>query len=522
MKLPFRLLLLFAVLFGNSLTAQNTFYANYDPSPGNQVYFGGFKEIIPTPDNGYAVLSGTYEKVVAKLNANMEVEWAFRFAAPGLQTTFGVYDMTISNDGKIVVLGYGGAGNDYAFLTKMNLDGSVVWNKKIGSDYASCGFHLIGKQILNAYDNGFLMLGSTSDGNSMVLRLDTDGQEVWSKVYDNANETNTSRINNGVQSGNNTYMLQASMRSYSFLKIDDSGNLLSHTHHDDSRNATYPEIITEGPNGNYFSVAQTRDVTNNDRRQLLTKIDANGALTWSKEISVDSTLDMYQPYSLFFLPNNELVILGYFTPQGSSGRMTQVSRWDVNGNHIETTVGWDGGYEYVYGGSYINGSIYLMGISLADRNMIAKVDLNGNGMCNNQTVNMSTLDLTASIASPNDQLTVSYMPTNITDLTWSILPYTYTRNVVCGSTVVGTSPESPSNWTVYPQPAAQDFYLEHPVMQNGQVSLLDLSGRLLWQSALDANATETRIPRGHWAAGMYVLRMQGDDGSVHAERVVLR
>jgi|GEM_PF-6627313 len=512
---------LFLLFISQASQAQSTFYANYDPSPGNQVYFGGFQRILATPDNGFAALSGTYEKVIAKLNANMEVEWAFRFDAPGTQTTFGVYDMTISNDGKIMVLGYGGAGNDYAFLAKLNLDGTLAWNKKVSSDYNSCGFHLVGKQILNAYDNGFLMLGSTSDGHSMALRLDEDGDEVWSRVYDNTADPNSSRINNGLKIGNNSFLLQSTMRSYSYLTIDANGNLLQETHYDDGRSSTYPKILAEGPNGDYFSVGLTRDSSGAPRRQLLNKINASGGLIWSKQIEVDSTLDMYEPYALFALPNNEIVLLGYFTPQSGGGRMTQFSRWDVNGNHLGTVVGWDAGTEYLYGGSYINGSIYLAGISLADRNMIARVDLNGNGICNTQSVGMNTVDLSQNVLVTSDQIVVTNMPTDISDLTWSLVPYSYSRNVVCGSTMVSAESSLETPWNVYPQPATGDFFVEHPSVQEGAVELLDLSGRVVWQGILNAHNSQTRIPRGQWADGMYLLRMQSKD-RVETRRVVLR
>ena len=109
MKLLLSAIAIFFAAQFQFLSAQ-TFYANYDPSPGNQVYFGGFQRLLPTSDNGFVAMSGVYERVVAKLNANMEVEWAYLFDTPGSQTNYGLYDITISNDNKILVLGFGGGG----------------------------------------------------------------------------------------------------------------------------------------------------------------------------------------------------------------------------------------------------------------------------------------------------------------------------------------------------------------------------------------------------------------------------
>lgn len=521
MKLICRLFFLFGLLAGTTLSAQNTFYITYDPSPGNQVYFGGFQRILPTPDNGFIALSGVYERVVAKLNANMEIEWSYKFDLPGTQTTYGLYDMTISNDNKILILGFGGAGDDRSFMAKLELDGTLIWKKDIRSNHSICGFYLNGKQILNAYDNGFLILGGTSEGKSMVLRMDMNGDAVWAKVYDDVDDTGTARFNYGVHDGNNAYMLQASMRSVSFVTMDDNGNITSKVHHDDGRSATYPKVLTRAGNGDYYSVGQTRDTVNNERRHILSRVNSAGTLIWTKEVDIDSTFEMYEPYAIDMLPSNEVVVVGYVTRPGSAGRRTQVSRFDVSGNHLGTILGWNGGYEYLYGGTLHQGNLYLAGISLAERNMIAKVDLTGAGMCNGGSVGMTTMDLTPSITFPNDQVTVANMPTSISDASWDLVPYTYTRTVVCGSTTVGTTPETADNWKVYPQPAQDYFRLEHPVISEGQITLMDLSGRLIWEKQLNTNTQETEIGRGSLPAGVYLFRAQGD-GQVFTQRVVLQ
>ena len=520
MKNLFLLLVCGLAFFGGQLNAQ-TFYANFDPSPGNQVYFGGFQRILPTSDNGYVAISGTYEKVIAKFDANMEIVWCYKFDMPGTQTTFGLYDLTISHDDKILVLGFGGSGDAISFVAKMNLDGSVIWKKDVRSHYQSCGFYLNGKQIMNAYDNGFFIVGGTSEGKSMLLRMDENGDAVWAKVYDDVDETRTARFNYGVQDGATTYTFQSSMRSLSLFKIDDSGNILSKIHHDDGRDPTYPKYLAKASNGDFFSLGYTRDTVMNDRRQVLIKTNSSGAMLWAIEINADSTKEMYEPYGLYILPNDELAILGYFSNAVGIGRQTQVSRYDFSGNHLGTNIGWDAGSEYIYGGNLIGGDLFLAGISLYDRNFIAKVDLGGTGMCNSASQVMSEMSITSTFSTPNDQVTVNTMPTSVSDATWDLLPYTYVRTVRCGSTMVANEEEIKESWSASPQPAQGALTLHHPSVQVGSVSLNDLSGRELWRGSLTPNSTETQIPSLNLAAGLYLLKAEGD-GLVHTQRILIQ
>jgi hypothetical protein len=505
-------LVAFLFLLPESMEGQ-TFYAHFDPAPGGPTYFGGFQRILPTPDSGFVALSGTYERTIAKFDAEMNLEWAKRFDTPGGQTHFGVYDMTISHDEKILVLGFGGGTAALSFVVKMELDGTVIWKKDIASDYLSCGYYLNGKQIMNAHDNGFFVVGGTSDGKSMLLRMDASGNAVWAKVFNDLDDTFSQRFNFGLLETNNAYFLQSTMSTLTYVTIQDNGIVTSRIHHSNGWVNTYPKLLMKASSGDYYAVGLAYEPSFNTKHQLLAKMNSSAGLEWVKLLSPDTALVMYEPYGLVELPNGQISVQGYVSTQGGAGSKTQISRFDPSGNHLETKIGWNSGVEKIYGASIHNGDLYLAGYSSSgDKNFLARVDGTGEGICNSQTIPMLTSDITNTFSVANDSVTEAFMPTTITNSTWEVVPHSFIRTVDCGNTLLAVEPSSMDpDYRVVPQPSSGRFTIHHPAATDGTWKLTALDGKVVARGGITPGATATAIQEQGLPAGLYWMELQRED-----------
>lgn len=489
------------------------FYANYDPSPGNSVYFGGFQEILPSGDGGFIALAGPYEKVLAKFDAQMELVWAQKFNLPGAQFDYALTDLAMTADDKILVMGYYfGTGPNLSVVAKFELDGTLVWKKDVESLYASCGFHLIGANLLPAPDNGFYMFGSTSHERSMVLRFDANGDAIWGRVVHDWNDTFSQRFQAGALVNANSLMLLSNMSTISWFELDANGNFGNRKIHDMGKMNTGPSRMLKATNGDFFSYGITFDTVTWVMSHQMARFTPSGDLVWAKDIEASAGYKMEEPHAFFQSPNGELVAMGCVSFSSGSGRRLMVSRYDLAGNHLGTSLGWDGGYERIYGGMAWNGSLYLAGVSITSRNFLARLDLVGSGFCNADSTVFTLTDVTPSFVLATDSITVEVMPTLVTPATWDLSPYTYTRTVLCGNPMLeAMESEAAAEWMVAPQPSSGEFELYHPSVTEGSWQLYDLQGAVKLKGGLNAHGTHTRIGQDGLIAGMYLLDIEAGD-----------
>ncbi len=95
------------------------------------------------------------------------------------------YDVIQIPDG-YVITGYDYVnGDDYqAYICKVDENGNIVWETPWGNENRDEG------RIIKAVEDGFLVAGTTNDGStthSFLLKLNSDGDTIWSKKYGGIN-----------------------------------------------------------------------------------------------------------------------------------------------------------------------------------------------------------------------------------------------------------------------------------------------------------------------------------------------
>lgn len=190
---------------------------------------------------------------IVKLNSEGDTLWTKCYGGSGhdiaqaiTETTDNmlvVAGITTSNDGD--VSGHQGMGYDY-WIIKLNMDGDIIWKKCYGGndgDYAN--------SIQQTTDGGYIVAGSTTSNDGdvsgnhggfdyWILKLDSDGDTLWTKCYggsgdDLANSIQQTTDSGFIVAGRTTSsdgdvwgsdIINDSIYDYWILKLNSDGDIL--------------------------------------------------------------------------------------------------------------------------------------------------------------------------------------------------------------------------------------------------------------------------------------------------------
>lgn len=203
--------------------------------------------IKQTSDKGYIIAGNTSKSIdtqaivypdllLAKISENGEVIWTKNF---GGSTFDGAKSVEITDDQGFIVMGSANSNgfDEYnPYLIRTNALGDTTWTKTL----PSCGIGSRGPDDFHTTsDGGYIIAGTTFGwnegewGHVYVLKLDSNGDKTWSKVYKNYNDMSDVRIKESRDGGyviaapNYRHTPERGYKSEILLtKIDHSGNVL--------------------------------------------------------------------------------------------------------------------------------------------------------------------------------------------------------------------------------------------------------------------------------------------------------
>ncbi len=147
-------------------------------------------DVLPTSDGGYIAVGMTTNNIfedtdvyIFKTNSLGDIEWTKSYggALPDFASC-----ILKANDGNYFVLGYSQSfgGGDYdTYLLKINTSGDTLWTKTYGS-YGNEQ----GREIVPTADDNYMIVGftnglATPDYNAYLTKINIDGDVIWSKEY---------------------------------------------------------------------------------------------------------------------------------------------------------------------------------------------------------------------------------------------------------------------------------------------------------------------------------------------------
>ena len=196
--------------------------------------------------------------------------------------------MHVLNDGSLIIGGNSnshGDGNRSFWLTKLSSDGDSLWSYFYGGEQAEWG-----AEVIPTSDGGFAMTGSSSsfgpgDADYWLLKVDENGDSLWSRAYGGPDRESTRSLNQTVDGG---YLIAGWTLSFGagtedmwLVRTDQNGDSLwSRTFGGESNDRCF--YATYGIDGNIYSIGDTRSYGQGDKDIWLVAADDNGDSLWSQ------------------------------------------------------------------------------------------------------------------------------------------------------------------------------------------------------------------------------------------------
>ena len=146
--------------------------------------------VLESSESGYIIIGNTISPLneskdilVLKTNQSGHVEWFNRYGSNEDQE--GHYILSLTNGGYIIC-GQSideNTGFNMLYLLKIDSDGSEVWEQTFGGNREDHGY-----SIIKSNDGSFLITGMTENsgdmsGDAWLLKVDLDGNEIWQQTY---------------------------------------------------------------------------------------------------------------------------------------------------------------------------------------------------------------------------------------------------------------------------------------------------------------------------------------------------
>lgn len=224
--LEFRIFLgffLFIFLSG-SLSAQSTFYKNYDYAGDD---FGNF--VIETSDGGFAIIgstnslgAGNYDVWLLKTDSSGDTLWTKTYG--GSDDDEG-YCLRETSDNGFIIAAYKTIPQHYrdGWIIKTDATGNIDWEYTFGTELNGES----ASSIINADNNSFIVSGNLNS-KSYVFKIDDEGNVFWEQTYFPAQSSSTSSIcqtSDGFAVAGSFQMVSAGNWFPNLFTIDTDGNL---------------------------------------------------------------------------------------------------------------------------------------------------------------------------------------------------------------------------------------------------------------------------------------------------------
>ncbi len=206
-------------------------------------------------------------------------------------------DDIVADPGAAGYAGFEGRSNIY--LAKVDADGNEIWSQTFGGDQ-----NILATSAALTPDGGFIILGhimyypETGD-DIYLLKVDADGNEVWSRTWDEGSMFGYSLI----ETSDGGYLIAGGidrtddptdpLADYLFIKVDADGNEVWLTTFGNPEMTDYGHLVIETSDGGFVAAGDlVTDLHSHDSDISVAKIDQDGEILWQKSIETN-THNMY-------------------------------------------------------------------------------------------------------------------------------------------------------------------------------------------------------------------------------------
>jgi Domain of unknown function (DUF4114)/Beta-propeller repeat len=305
---------------------------------------------------------GYSDAFVAKFDSNKNVLWAQKLG--GTLTDFG-FGITVDGAGNSYATGYfsgtatfgsttlTSAGNEDAFITKLDSSGNVLWAQKLGSTSSDFGLGITTDGAENIYVTGTLNVNpdvnnstSLSTSDTFISKLDKNGNFLGTKnlggisldsgfgiTNDKDGNTYVSGFFSGTATFDNITLTSAGNNDAFITKLDRSGNFLWAKKFGGISDDRGRGIIVDESGNAYFTgyfsdnatFGSTTFSSAGNADAFVAKLDNNGNTLWAKNLG---GTESDEGYGIVADEVGNIYVSGNFRGTGTFGNTTLTSAGD--------------------------------------------------------------------------------------------------------------------------------------------------------------------------------------------------
>ncbi|MBP9083571.1 MAG: T9SS type A sorting domain-containing protein [Bacteroidia bacterium] len=512
----FFLLTLISLIESNSqVTFQKTFLQN---SPGVQIEDG--IEVLLIDSFNDLVFAGNSEDLfmqtrissIYKSDINGTLNWLkYYFYYP---TSNGIRSIVILPDGNYLAAGnlYDSSGTDgSSYLMKLDTAGIILWSKLIPFSGRALYLEKLYLSEENIYCAGTVnnfTLGSLTD--NVMLKIDADGNVIWNRYLADTSEQRLFDITS-TYDGGCVFIGTTLVRNFPvntdlyFGKLDSLGNKLWTRQIALGGAEGTGSLIKETNEGGLLICSYTDSLGFGERDLLLIKTDENGNVLWSKLLG-SSNWD--NPTSMQINSDGDILISGTSIYSGNVASAFSI-KTDSIGNIVTSTLyGMNNSTRLNCSVQKENTNIFIGGYNYFPPNGIWELYLVKTDSLNRSgcfefpfTINDSTISMSSFeiVDSLNDA------GITLIDITMNVIDQTI--NVIdsnhCFTNLV---PEifTSNKLIIFPSPNNGNFVLVNDVSDVGEYEIYNSNGMIVYKNDFYKNNSQFSL--GFLSSGIYILR----------------
>ena len=291
------------------------------------------------------------------------VDWSRTYGAAGIDVGL---SMQRTKEGGYVIAGYTdsfSAGNYDVYLLKTDSDGNLIWNKTYGGAHSD-----LGHSVQETSDGGYVIAGYTrsfgnKDDDVYLVRVDSEGNELWSRTYGIQGATNNNERGHSVQQTNDGgYIIAGETNSSDrgekdlydvyIVKPDSEGNLIWNKTYGGDRSDEGHSVL-ETSDGGYVIAGETSSFGERATDVYLIKIDSEGNEIWSRTYG---DIEGYERgYSVQETSDGGYIVAGMSWPLEQQNPDFYLLKADSDGNELwsRSYTGPDSNWSWDWGRSVL-------------------------------------------------------------------------------------------------------------------------------------------------------------------------
>ena len=265
-------------------------------------------------------------------------------------TTDYLLNMVETRPNKILLMGWSyndtvevSGGSDLLFITVDTLGNEL--NRVVygggSTDYIHSGIVIneMGESLLTGYTKSF----GGGDNDSWVLKVDSIGNVLWQETYNHLSPSGGDGAVDVVQLQGGNYVVAGSYDNSSLtaawgylMKIDGDGNEIWTKRYDNELSQGF-WACEELQEGSIIGVGQTNNTDDGSQAGWLLKADANGDTLWTRTYNSSSNTEILR--NMLVMDNGDIVMAGFGWGENSNTQDGWILRVDSMGCVVENCTG---------------------------------------------------------------------------------------------------------------------------------------------------------------------------------------